>query len=250
MGQANQKDLFSAQSKQYAAFRPSYPDDLYAFIFQHLKGFGSAWDCATGNGQVAVHLSPHFHRVFATDISQSQLNNAQGKPNITYLISPAEKTIFPTNSFDLITVGQALHWFNREQFYREVKRVARRDSLLAVWGYSTLSVDSASDPILDTFYRETIGPYWDNARRLVEEEYRSLRFPFDEITAPKFSLSVSWSLDHLIGYLSSWSATQQYIRINRHDPVPVVRGKLEKVWSPTEIKTIRFPLFLRLLRIS
>src|SRR5215213_8237924 len=109
------KDYFSDQARKYASFRPTYPAELYAFIFKHLNGKHHAWDCATGNGQVATHLALHFKQVSATDISQKQLDEAPKLPNINYSISPAEHTAFPPHSFDLITVGQALHWFDREQ---------------------------------------------------------------------------------------------------------------------------------------
>src|SRR5688572_2580381 len=104
------KDLFSSQSKAYAAFRPTYPAELYEFIFRNTKNFVLAWDCATGNGQVAQDLSKRFKKVYATDISQQQLDEAFKVTNIQYSVSKAEQTNFPDSSFDLITVGQALHW--------------------------------------------------------------------------------------------------------------------------------------------
>ena len=73
------KDFFSSQSKVYAAFRPTYPKELYQFIFRHLTEKKVAWDCATGNGQVAQYLASYFNEVYATDISQQQLDHAVGK---------------------------------------------------------------------------------------------------------------------------------------------------------------------------
>src|SRR3954470_6311391 len=108
------KDYFSNHAKIYAAFRPTYPEELYSFIFQHLEQRTTAWDCATGNGQVASYLAKHFDQVYATDISQQQLDNAILLPNISYTVSAAEKTSFPDQFFDLVTVGQALHWFNAD----------------------------------------------------------------------------------------------------------------------------------------
>jgi hypothetical protein len=89
------KDYFSGQSKIYAAFRPTYPQELYQFIFQHLKNRSAAWDCATGNGQVARYLSEHFETVYATDISRQQIDNAFQANNIHYSVSKAEQTSFP-----------------------------------------------------------------------------------------------------------------------------------------------------------
>ena len=201
------KDYFSTQSKTYAAFRPTYPDDLYEFIFQNVKSKDNAWDCATGNGQVAHKLAQHFRNVEATDISPQQLEHGIRKENIHYSIAPAEKTGFQDHQFDLITVAQALHWFDREAFYKEVRRVCKPGGILAVWGYSMLTIDPAIDQLIGEFYNDTVGQYWDSARRLVEDEYRSIEFPFESIAAPPFSIEVKWTLEQLGGYLSSWSAT-------------------------------------------
>src|SRR4051812_11083256 len=179
------KDYFSDQSKIYAAFRPTYPDELYQFILSHLKHRDAAWDCATGNGQVAQHLARHIHKVYATDISQQQINHAYKADNIEYSVCKAEQTAFAKNQFDLITVAQALHWISTEEFYQEVRRTARPGALLAIWGYSLLSIDRALDLLFLDFYHRIVGPYWDEARKLVEEEYRSIPFPFQEIPAPK-----------------------------------------------------------------
>src|SRR5436190_20945613 len=120
------KDRFSGQAGSYAMFRPTYPAELYEFILRRVKGRQQVWDCATGNGQVARDLAPHFKEVHATDSSVNQIKNAVAQPNIFYSVAPAESTSFPDSSFDLITVGQALHWFNISKFYEEVNRVGRK----------------------------------------------------------------------------------------------------------------------------
>src|SRR5688572_5337465 len=135
------KDYFSSQSKAYASFRPTYPKALYDFIFRHVSTKGTAWDCATGNGQVASYLSGYFDEVYATDISQQQLDQADKKKNVFYSITPAERTAFENDQFDLITVAQALHWFDRDKFYAEAVRVAKPNAILAVWGYAMLHIE-------------------------------------------------------------------------------------------------------------
>lgn len=243
------KDYFSDQSKAYAAFRPSYPDELYQFIYRHLEDRSAAWDCATGNGQVARHLARHFDRVDATDISEQQLTNAFQAKNIFYSISPAEHTSFEDRQFDLITVGQALHWFNLPQFYNEVCRTGKQEGLLAVWGYALLSIAPDIDELFFNFYYDTVGPYWDQARRLVEDHYRSIPFPFEEIPCPEFYIKVEWSASQFTGYLSSWSATQKYIRTHNRDPVEAFSEKLRTHWKEGETKLVTFPVFVKLGRI-
>lgn len=240
------KDYFSQHAKVYAAFRPSYPQELYDFVFRFVSERNRAWDCATGNGQVAQVLASHFEEVCATDISQAQLENAVIKPNIKYSIASAEQTTFPDRTFDLITVGQAMHWFNIPSFYQEVDRVLKNGGVLAVWGYAILKINPAIDELFLGFYENTVGPYWDEARRLVETEYSSLPFPYKEVSSPKFNIVVEWNLEQFAGYLTSWSATQKYIRTHHVNPVDDLVKQLHPHWRRNENKTVSFPVFLRL----
>lgn len=246
----DKKDYFSRQSQAYAAFRPSYPPELYDSIFRHLTKRTLAWDCATGNGQVAQYLAKSFQRVFATDISQKQLDNAAKADNIIYSVSAAEKSSFDVRQFDLITVAQALHWFNLPEFYREVKRTAAPGGLLAVWGYSMLTIDADIDELFLHFYHDIVGPYWDDARRHVENHYRDLSFPFTEIPTPPFFIRAQWSRHQFIGYLSSWSATQRYIEANRQNPLDAFEKRVSHVWKDEDIKVVTFPIFMKLGRID
>ncbi|HKZ37273.1 MAG TPA: class I SAM-dependent methyltransferase [Chryseolinea sp.] len=239
------KDYFSSQSKLYATFRPTYPKELYEFIFQYVREKKVAWDCATGNGQVANYLSAHFDEVYATDISQQQLDQARKQSNIFYSLCPAEKTSFQENQFNLITVAQALHWFDQDAFYNEARRVGKPGALLAAWGYALLYIEPIIDEIIMDYYNHTVGPYWDNARKLVEEQYRTISFPFEEIQPPPFSIKVQWTITQLSGYLSSWSATQKYIKEKGHDPVSPFIKRLKKYWTKSDM-TVTFPLFTRI----
>src|SRR5689334_1149416 len=113
------KDNFSKQASLYARYRPVYPPELFSFILNHIEKKDSAWDCATGNGQTAKELAKHFDKVHATDISQKQLDQAEQASNIFYSLQAAEQTNFSDNQFDLVTVSQALHWFDFDKFYTE-----------------------------------------------------------------------------------------------------------------------------------
>src|SRR5690606_23864417 len=111
------------------------------FIFRHLKEKDRAWDCGTGNGQVATFLSAYFDEVVASDISVRQLSNAPKIENVTYVKCAERLLSHPDQFFDLITVAQAIHWFDFDKFFQEVKRVGKPDSLLAVWGYGLLKIN-------------------------------------------------------------------------------------------------------------
>lgn len=238
------KDRFSGYAWQYAAFRPRYPQALYDFILSKVGSFDYAWDAGTGNGQAAEELAKHFGQVLATDISIKQLEQAPARPNIRYDES-GELTDLPDKSVDLVTVAQAIHWLDRNTFYSEVKRVAKPAAIIAVWAYGLLKISSEVDPLINRFYTDVIGPYWDPERRLIDEQLETIEFPFEELPAPPFAMNFLWPVKELEGYLNTWSATQKYIRVNRNNPVPELIDAIQRI-QPSSALSVEFPLFLRI----
>lgn len=245
---AQPKDNFSAQAAAYAAFRPHYPQELYTYLFQLPGEQDNAWDCGTGNGQVAVRLAAQYRQVYATDISMSQLQHAPPKENISYIHCAAEKNPFSSNEIDLITVAQALHWFDFDRFYQEVQRVLKPGGILAVWGYGLLRINRLLNPLIDHFYTQVVGPYWDAERRHLDECYQSIPFPLPEIAAPDFQIGVTWSRQQLMGYLSSWSSVQHYLQQRGHSPLPELEAQVAEFWADGEEKQVQFPVFMRVGR--
>ena len=243
------KDNFSSRSDQYAQFRPTYPDALFDYLLSIVPATDSAWDCGTGNGQVAHRLAAKFATVYATDISRQQMDNAVVLPNIHYSVQSAEKTDFSDSSFDLITVAQAIHWFDFDAFYKEVSRTVRSGGVLAVIGYNLIRISPAIDAVVDRFYRDVVGPYWDKERRYIDEGYRTIPFPFDEIKTPSFKNAFTWTLDHLIGYIGTWSAVKHYEKKNGSGPVELIRDELRQAWGEVGSRAVDFPMLLRVARI-
>ncbi|WP_210463386.1 class I SAM-dependent methyltransferase [Rufibacter roseolus] len=244
------KDLFSTQAGLYKKFRPTYPPELYQHLRSLLQTHELAWDCGTGNGQVALELAKFFTHVHATDISEQQLSKAPASDRITYHLMPAEHTTFPDNSFDLITVGQAVHWFDFERFYQEVNRVAKPGAILALWGYGVLSISPEVDALFNHFYSGTVGPYWNFERRYVDEAYTTIPFPFQEEPAFTGAITAQWALPDFEGYLNSWSSVQSYIRKNGDNPVNGFMEQVKELWPENETKEVRFPVFSRIGRIK
>jgi SAM-dependent methyltransferase len=245
-------DHFTPVASDYAEFRPRYPAELFAWLAGMSPEHRCAWDCATGSGQAAVDLAGHFEHVVATDISQAQLAAAVRHPSIDYRLVPAEACGLRDASVDLITVAQALHWLDLERFYAEVRRVLRPDGLLAVWSYGLIETDDdAVDRCIRHDYHAIIRPFWPERRRHVEDGYRSLDFPFAEIQAPAYALTTRWTLDALLGYLSSWSASARYRAAHGSDPVASFGIRLASEWGrPETPRTFRWPLALRVGRAT
>lgn len=238
------KDNFSKQSSQYAQYRPDYPAELFDFILKCIPHKKTAWDCATGNGQSAAALSKHFEKVIATDISSKQIAHAEQAANIFYSLQPAEATNIESHSIDLITVAQAIHWFDFEKFYAEAKRVANSDAFIAVWCYSLLRINEPVDAIISNYHFNTLADYWDAERKYVDDGYKNIPFPFEKIVTPGFFIEKYWSINELEGYLNTWSALQKYLAVNNSNPVPELVQKIRPFWGNTEKQRISFPVHL------
>jgi len=139
------KDHFSTQAEDYSIYRPEYPADIYSWLASICNSHQLAWDCATGNGQVAVALTNHFGYIIGTDASESQIYHATTYPRVEYEVALAHKSPLDDQSVDLITVAQALHWFEFDSFFKEVERVAKPNSVLAVWCYELHQISPAVD---------------------------------------------------------------------------------------------------------
>ncbi len=241
------KDNFSNQASVYAQFRPTYPQAVFDYLNSVVKGKKSVWDCATGNGQMARELAKTFDTIYATDISQKQLDNAFQAENIAYSIAKAEETHFADDTFDLITVAQAIHWFDFEKFYAEVNRVAKSGAVLFVIGYSMPRFEGKIDEILQDFYWNVTGPYWDAERKHLDNQYNSIPFPFEAIECPVFKNEYRWTLEMAEGYFNSWSSIQHYIKKNGVNPVNEVIDKLRAYWIGEQ--RVEFPLFAKVGRV-
>lgn len=244
------KDNFSQQAVTYAVYRPQYPQELFDFIVSFVKERNYAWDCGTGNGQSARVLCNYFETVFATDISQQQIDNAFRAPNIYYSVQPAEKTAIPSNSIDLITISQALHWFNFNLFYAEVKRVAKPQGIIAAWTYSLLKISNDIDKLISTYHDETIGKYWDAERKYVDDHYSSVPFPFKKIETPVFAIEYNWTIKDLEGYLNTWSALQKFITTENYSPVPALIENIKPLWGKAEKLKMIFPIHLLMAYVN
>ena len=242
-------DRFSAQAADYARYRIDYPGELYAWLMPQVASRERAWDCATGNGQVAAVLAESFVRVDATDLSASQLAQAPPRPNISYQTARAEHTPFPDQRFDLVTVAQAVHWFNPDAYHREVRRVARPGAVLAEWGYNLARLDDEPlDALLRRFHDDTLRPYWDDNRWHITDEYSRIPFPFAAVQRAHFEARRSWSAEWFLNYLRTWSAVQNYRKEHRQDAVLLIADELTRLWEGGE-RDVVFPVFARTGRV-
>ncbi|MEM9007377.1 MAG: class I SAM-dependent methyltransferase [Cyanobacteria bacterium P01_F01_bin.86] len=237
-------DLFSDKSDLYAAARPQYPESLYTFLVSCTDSKKRVWDCAAGNGQASIALANYFTEVHATDLSQQQIANAMPKHNVFYSVQPAETTNFPEAYFDAVTVAQALHWFDLDQFWSEVKRVLKNGGIFAAWGYTDLCIAAEIDAIIKNNLLDIIEPYWSPRIHYLRNGYQDIAIPFEPIQVPSMPMSVTWNLSELLRYMHTWSATRQYMKQYGMEFFEILTERLSSVWGqPEEKKTINIRFY-------
>jgi SAM-dependent methyltransferase len=245
------KDHFSSVADAYRTFRPDYPEALFEWLAKIAPRREAALDCGCGSGQAAMALARHFAQVYAVDPSAKQIDHAIRKENVVYRVAPAEATGLPGASQDLIIAAQAFHWFDLDLFYPEVRRLARGGAVFAAFTYGLMTVNQELDPIIRHLYHDLLGQYWPPERLHVESGYRTLPFPFHELVPPALAMTAHWRADHLLGYLSTWSAVKECKVRTGKDPLQGIDRQLREAWGdPEGIKCVSWPLVIRAGRIG
>jgi SAM-dependent methyltransferase len=234
-------DHFSRASNEYARARPTYPDALFALLAEVAPARERAWDCATGSGQAALGLARHFAHVEATDASSQQVANAARAANVAYSVQPAEATTFAAGSFDAVCVAQAVHWFDVDRFYAEVKRVLRPRGALLLTAYGWSSVSPKVDRLVKRDVLAPIEPYWPPQNQLIVDGYRDLPFPFERIEFPAMAIEVRWTLGQYVDYIGTWSATRRLLEL-APDFLEKSHAALKAAWPDEEPRTVTMPL--------
>ncbi len=243
-------NAFDSRSKEYATFRPTYPTELLQSLSALATNKSLALDVGCGTGQLTTLLSPYFDQVIGIDSSSKQLEQAKQAPNVKYHHQEAEKLCIPDDSVDLISVAQAAHWFDLDNFYQEALRVAKPNAILALVSYG---VPYIQDPINTTFqqgYWQDTYEYWPSERKHVETGYRDLYFPFKELRLPNVRYQKEMYVEEFIMYIKTWTSykkaekTQEGLkRFNSFFK------RLNKVWPENEAKEVIWPISIKAARI-
>lgn len=245
-----QNNPFAAEAATYAHLRPTYPLALFDYFSTLVFFRQCAWDCATGTGQAAVQLARYFDNVIATDESKEMIAQAPQQPSITYRVAEAEDSGLQSHSVDLLTVAAAIHWFDLDKFYKEVRRALKPGAIIAAWMYYTPVFNDATDPIITHLAHDILGQYWNERIHYVFEEFHSLPFPFEPLETPTFQTDMQWTLDDLIGYFETWSASLKYYEQTDVHASELIKGPLVEAWGSTDQrKDLHFPLHLRVGRV-
>jgi SAM-dependent methyltransferase len=243
-------NVFSAIASQYAASRPTYPAALFQSLSSLAPATTCAWDCGTGNGQAATALAEFFDAVYATDVSAEQVEHARAHARVRYSVAAAERSCLPDQSIDLVSVAEALHWFDLERFYAEVRRVGRPGAVIAVYGYSWFYVSPEFDQLTNRLLLQPLQQFWEPNNRLLWDGYRTIPFPFQELEVPILAIHLNWSLDEIIAYYLTWSASRRKMQVDGDDFVRLAHFEFKRLWGdPASRRHIVMPIDVRAGRL-
>lgn len=237
--------LFSSRSDDYARYRPTYPEALFAWLANQCEATDNALDLAAGNGQASLPLRSHFRQVLACDASVEQLAAGNGWADVQRFVAQAERLPLRSGQLDLLVVAQALHWFATPAFFDQVRQALKPGGLFCAWCYSLLEVSPTLDPLIRRLYGTTLDGYWPAGRASVDAGYSDIPLPFARIDTPGFAIEAHWNLAELLGYLRTWSAVKQWQRQHGRDPIALLEPELATAWGPPQQRRpIRWPLHL------
>lgn len=189
------------QGKAYAAARPDYHPALYKFILdQHTATNGqldTLLDVGTGPGNVARSLGEHFAHVVGLDPSEGMVSTARSLGGTTstsepirYEFSAAEElgsNLSPPiqdASVDLITSGNAAHWFDMARFWSRAARVLKPGGSVVLWTsghtriHPSVPNSAAIQEEMDRIEKEYLEPFFEPGNWLTRNRYADLPLPW------------------------------------------------------------------------
>jgi len=227
-------EIYSSKAEDYAAHRPGYAGKaIHALV--ELTRLDSTWvvaDIGSGTGNLSRHLVGHTRRVFAVEPNDAMRHQAEhllgGSTSFKSIRGTAEQTTLPDHMVDLITVGQALQWFEGRCARREFARILKPCGMLAVlWN----QFGGAEQPNIDYYFapatyerhsfpvsiRETWEGFIGGARSVAnapvrgEPDYddfeKAHRRAF-ESQARDGQIEVRYTTELVVGQLRGWPAEQ------------------------------------------
>uniref|UniRef100_A0A2N9GDF8 Methyltransferase type 11 domain-containing protein n=1 Tax=Fagus sylvatica TaxID=28930 RepID=A0A2N9GDF8_FAGSY len=236
-------ELFIKQAEQYAEGRPSYPQELFDFIASKTPSHDLAWDVGAGSGQAARSLAGIYKNVIATDTSPKQLQFAPKLPNIRYQQTPPtmsiaelEGNVAPQSSIDVVTIAQAIHWFDLPNFYQQVRWILKKPhGIIAAWCYTAPEVNDSVDAVFQPYYNIAAEPYWEPPRKLVDNKYTTIDFPFEPVDGADHTGPFQFLREKGVELLSN-----------------DVIEEFKRAWTEDgqDKKVVKFPIYLKIGRVG
>lgn len=132
------KKLFSKKAENYARYRWDYAAGAIETILNltRMSVSTAVADIGAGTGILTRHFVSIAQKVYAVEPSfelrQILNRDLGGFPSISILDGSAEDTKLPEHSVDVITVAQAIHWFDPEPARQEMMRILKKEGWLVL----------------------------------------------------------------------------------------------------------------------
>lgn len=130
---------FGNNATDYTRYRKPYIKELYKYLFDLLPQCNvKILDVACGTGKSTEPQVNKNTVVFGCDHDELMIKEARTQAqsknlNIEYSVADVENLPFEDNTFDVITVGTAFHWFVNKESINEIKRVLKPQGLLFIY---------------------------------------------------------------------------------------------------------------------
>ena len=140
------KKRFSSRVENYIKYRPNYPSKIIDFFIDNklLSKKSVVADIGSGTGILSELFLKNGNKVYGVEPNNEMRKAAeiflQKYPNFISIDGSAEETRLQEESVDLITAGQAFHWFNTKEAKKEFKRILKSDgSVTLIWNNRRLA---------------------------------------------------------------------------------------------------------------
>jgi ubiquinone/menaquinone biosynthesis C-methylase UbiE len=206
--QANFADRFTGRAAVYSKYRPSYPVDILN-IMRNTIGFDKdkiVADIGSGTGLLSRLFLENGNKVFGVEPNDEMRSLAEQSlskfTNFVSIRGSAEETTLDRASVDLVAVGQALHWFDRERATREFARIVRKGGHACI-----VYNDRTSDDVFMQAYESIISKHARDRANVPEVDHSYLSSLFRNGDYRKFNLRNEQFLDFegLLGRITSAS---------------------------------------------
>ena len=131
---------FSSRVQDYIKYRPTYPAELLKVLAEHcgLTPDSTIADLGSGTGILSEMFLKNGNRVFGVEPNAEMRIAGEkllaGYPGFVSVAATAEATTLPDTSIDIITAGQAFHWFDRSEARKEFARILKGEGwVVLVW---------------------------------------------------------------------------------------------------------------------
>lgn len=199
---------FASTASTYEHLRPPYPSEFFRSVAQKL---GLSERCAlidlgTGPGLLALGFAPYVGRIVGVDPEPAMLQAARQAAaraghELTLIAGKAETLASEIGTFDIVTIGRALHWMDRNATLARLDGLVARDGAILIC--ASFSVTDGRNPWLDGY--NEIRRRWSPAK-LWEEAGKGTRTHRD---LPAFFRGSAFAPTELVAVETSHTVSMQ-----------------------------------------